>query len=184
VDLEELVRGCLENRPGAWEALVDTYAKRIYNMALRFSGNREEAQDLTQEVFVKLWHSLPRYDFHKDFTAWLLVIARNQLIDEYRKRRQEKSLRQDLDGREVSLPSPDDPEASLARSEARVLLEAGLARLSPDMRLTLILRELEGRSYEEMAQVLGLPLGTVKSRVNRARIQLAEALRDMKGGLS
>lgn len=177
-----MIRDCREGRPGAWQTLVDQFAKRIFSMAYRFSNNREEAEDMTQEIFVKLWNNLPRYDSGKDFTAWFLTMARNHLIDEYRKQKLEKSLRDEFDEQTQSRPAYDGPEEGYARLEARQTLMTYLAGLPSDMRTAIILRDIEGRSYEEMAETLHLPQGTVKSRVNRARLRLAELVREIKGG--
>jgi len=182
--LEATVRGCLEGSPTAWRALVDAYARRVFNMAYQFCGSREEAEDLTQEVFLKLHGALPKYDFGKSFTAWLLTLAKNHLIDEYRRTKWEKANRDDFDERVLSQAVADGPEARLAAKETKELVWEGLGLLPADMRMVVILRDLQGRSYEEVAEVLGLPLGTVKSRVNRARLALARVLRERRGGLT
>jgi RNA polymerase sigma-70 factor (ECF subfamily) len=161
--------------------LMNTYAKRVFNMAYQFCGNREEAEDLTQDIFLKLHHSLSKFDFQKNFTAWLLTLAKNHLIDEYRKTKWEKTQRDEFDERVLPQASISGPEESLVQKETRALIWEGLNRLSSEMRMAVILRDLQGRSYEEMAEILGLPLGTVKSRVNRARIALAEVLKEKKG---
>ncbi len=184
MELNEIIRECLEGRQGAWETLVNMYAKRVFNMAYQFCGSREQAEDLSQEVFLKLYHALPKYDFAKNFTAWLLTLTKNYLIDEYRKTKWEKSNRDEFDERVLAQATGSGPEDDLVRSETRAIIWAGLNRLSSEMRMAVVLRDLQGRSYEEMAGILDLPLGTVKSRVNRARIALAEVLRERKGDLS
>jgi RNA polymerase sigma-70 factor (ECF subfamily) len=160
---------------------MNTYAKRVFNMAYQFSGSRQEAEDMTQEIFFKLYNSLARFDFQKNFTAWLLTLAKNHLIDEYRKTKWEKTQRDDFDERVLTQSSLAGPEETLVQKETRALIWEGLNRLSSEMRMAVILRDLQGRSYEEMAEILNLPLGTVKSRVNRARIALAEVLKEKKG---
>jgi len=184
VELNEIIRECLEGRQGAWETLVNMYAKRVFNMAYQFCGSRQEAEDLSQEVFLKLYNSLPKYDSAKNFTAWLLTLTKNYLIDEYRKTKWEKSQRDEFDERLLAQASGSGPEDDLVRTETRAIIWGGLNRLSSEMRMAVVLRDLQGRSYEEMAEILDLPLGTVKSRVNRARIALAEVLRERKGDLS
>jgi RNA polymerase sigma-70 factor, ECF subfamily len=183
VDLEATIRGCLDGSQSAWKALVDAYARRVFNMAYQFCGSREEAEDRTQEVFLKLHGALPKYDFGKNFTAWLLTLAKNHLIDEYRRTKWEKANRDDFDERVLSQAAASGPEASLVAQETKELVWEGLNRLSADMRMVIILRDLQGKSYEEVAAILGLPLGTVKSRVNRARLSLAEVLREHRGDL-
>jgi len=163
---------------------MNTYAKKVFNLAYQFSGSRQEAEDRTQEIFLKLYNSLAKFDFQKNFTAWLLTLAKNHLIDEYRKTKWEKTQRDDFDERVLAQGSLSGPEESLVQKETRALIWDGLNQLSPEMRMAVILRDLQGRSYEEMAEILGLPLGTVKSRVNRARIALAEVLKEKRGELS
>lgn len=184
MDLNEVIRECLAGSQGAWETLMNTFAKRIFNMAYQFSGSRQEAEDRTQEVFLKLHGALPKYDFGKNFTAWLLTLAKNHLIDEYRRTKWEKTQRDDFDERVLAQPAHDGPETSLVEKETKALVWEGLNRLSAEMRMVIILKDLQGGSYEEVAEILSLPLGTVKSRVNRARIHLAEVLREYRGGTS
>jgi RNA polymerase sigma-70 factor (ECF subfamily) len=164
--------------------LVDLFSKKVFNMAYQFAGSFQEAEDMTQDIFMKLYGALPKYDFGKNFAAWLLTLAKNHLIDEYRKTKWEKTQRDEFDERVLTQASVPGPEESLARKETRAVIWGGLNRLSSEMRMAVILRDLQGRSYEEMAEILGLPLGTVKSRVNRARIALAEVLKEKKGELS
>jgi RNA polymerase sigma-70 factor (ECF subfamily) len=183
VDLEATIRGCLEGSQSAWKALVDAYARRIFSMAYQFCGSREEAEDRTQEVFLKLHGALPKYDFGKNFTAWFLTLAKNHLIDEYRRTKWEKTQRDEFDERVLSQAAGCGPEENLVAKETKTLVWEGLNRLSADMRMVIILRDLQGQSYEEVAATLGLPLGTVKSRVNRARIQLAQVLKEQRGDL-
>ena len=183
MDLEAIIRDCLAGSQSAWRALVDAYARRIFNMAYQFCGSREEAEDRTQEVFLKLHGALPKYDFGKNFTAWLLTLAKNHLIDEYRRTKWEKRNRDEFDERILSQPAANGPEEDLVARETKELVWEGLDRLTADMRMVVILRDLQGKSYEEVAEVLDLPLGTVKSRVNRARLQLARVLRERRGDL-
>jgi RNA polymerase sigma-70 factor (ECF subfamily) len=180
VELEAIIRDCLDGNEGAWHMLVDLYAKKIFNMAYQFAGSVPEAEDLTQDIFLKLHHALPKYDFGKNFTAWFLTLAKNALIDEYRRTKWEKKQRDEFDDRFYAAASADDPERGLAEEETRRILWAGLNALPPDMRLAVILKEIQGKKYEEVADILGLPVGTVKSRINRGRLQLAKILKDRK----
>ena len=181
MELNEIIRDCLEGRQGAWDTLMNMYAKKVFNMAYQFSGSREEAEDLTQDIFLKLYNSLSKYDFQRNFTAWLLTLAKNFLIDEYRRTKWEKTQRDDFDEGLLAQASLAGPEEDLDLKETRAVIWEGLNRLNSEMRMAVVLRDLQGRSYEEMTEMLGIPLGTVKSRVNRARIQLAEVLRERKG---
>lgn len=161
--------------------LVDAYARKIFNLAYQFSGSRQEAEDLTQEIFLKLYNSLGKYDAGKNFTAWLLTLGRNHLIDQYRRTRREKTQRDEFEEHLIEAGSSTDPEHSLIREETRKKVWDGLDRLPEDMRMALILRDIQGHSYEDMAESLSVPLGTVKSRVNRARLQLARVLKEHQG---
>jgi len=160
--------------------LVNTYSKRIFNLSYQFAGSYQEAEDLTQEIFLKLYNSLSKYDFGKNFTAWLLTLSRNYLIDEYRRTKWEKKNRDDYDDHLISAAPSEGPEASLVTEENRKMIWKSLNLLSSDIRMAIILRDIQGKSYEEIAEILSLPLGTVKSRVNRGRLQLAKNLQNRK----
>ncbi len=161
---------------------MNAYAKRVFNLAHQFSGSFEEAEDQTQEIFLKLHGALPKFDFQRSFTAWLLTLAKNHLIDQYRRTKWERTKRDDFDECFTAGPSAGNPEESLEREESRRLVWESLNDLTPDMRMAVILRDLQGQSYEEIAAVLDLPLGTVKSRVNRARLALARVIQERRGG--
>jgi RNA polymerase sigma-70 factor (ECF subfamily) len=180
VDLKEVIQDCLEGNQGAWRMLVDAYSKKVFNLAYQFAGSYEEAEDLTQDIFLKLYSVLPKYDFEKNFTAWLLTMARNQLIDTYRRTKWEKTSRDAFDERFLAADRTGGPEAGLEHEADRRMVWASLNRLSSDIRMAVILRDIQDKSYEEIAQILGLPLGTVKSRVSRGRLQLARLLKDRK----
>ncbi len=182
MEVKEIVRKCLKGEAEAWKMLVDLYSRKIFNLAYRFAGTPQEAEDLTQEIFLKLYNSLDKYDFEKDFSTWFFTLARNFLIDEYRKNRMEKSLKSDFEELTTSASAVDSPENRLLGQEKAELVRQALLSLSPELRMVLILRELEGFSYEEIASQLKLPLGTVKSRVNRGRIQIARAILEKTGG--
>jgi len=164
--------------------LVNAFSKRVLNMAYHFSGSYEEAEDLTQEIFLKLHHSLAKYDFAKKFDAWFLTLAKNHLIDSYRKTKWEKKNRDEFDEHFPGSDSSDNPENRLVREDTRKLVWDGLNKLPTDIRLAVIFIDIQGKSYEETAQVMGLPIGTVKSRVNRGRLQLARLIKDRRGDIS
>ncbi len=180
--MKAVIQGCLEGNRGAWEELVNSYSQKILNMAFQFTGSRAEAEDLTQEIFLKVYSSLEKFDTEKNFTAWVLTLAKNHLIDEYRKTKWEKKNRDDFDdvlakGGGAHAPGPE--EDAIETDNRRILWE-GLNRLPSDVRMAIVLKELQGQSYEEVAQVLNLPLGTVKSRINRGKLMLARILMDAK----
>lgn len=160
--------------------LVDTYSRRIFNMAYQFSGSYEEAQDMTQEIFLKLYNSLEKYDSRKNFHAWLLTLSKNHLIDHYRKTKWEKKNRDEFDEHFLASQDRTGPEEGMVRKENKKILWSGLNHLSSEVRMAVILRDIQGKKYEEIAEILELPLGTVKSRVNRGRIQLAKILKTKK----
>ncbi len=162
--------------------LVDLYSRKIFNLALQFSGSPQEAEDLTQDIFLKLYHSLSKYNFERDFTAWLLTLARNYLIDEFRRTKAERNQRGEFEELTLAAAETDGPESRYLRQEKAELVRKALRQLSPDLRVVLVLREIEGLSYEEIAEKLKIPLGTVKSRVNRGRIQMAQTIMGQKGG--
>jgi RNA polymerase sigma-70 factor (ECF subfamily) len=176
-----MIKKCLEGNTGAWKMLVDTYSKKVFNLAYQFAGGYEEAEDMTQEIFFKLYNTLPKYDFNKNFTAWLLTLARNHLIDQYRRTKWEKKSRDNFDEHLLAADSHMNPEEKILMKESKKLIWEGLNHLSGDIRMAVILRDIQGKTYEEIAEILSLPLGTVKSRVNRGRIHLAKILKEKKG---
>jgi RNA polymerase sigma-70 factor, ECF subfamily len=177
---QQLVERCLSGDDGAWELLVRNHTRRVYAICYRFVGKDSEAQDLTQEVFLRLFRTLHSFRAGEgSFTVWLARLTRNLLIDNYRRTRNERvtdSIEDQVYGLE-SKASTSRTEAALAGREASELLQAALQKLSPDLRETVILRDLEELEYREIAETLGVPEGTVKSRLNRGRAELARHLR-------
>jgi RNA polymerase sigma-70 factor (ECF subfamily) len=182
VDLNEVIKQCLQGKEGAWEMLVNTYSKRVFNLAYQFAGSYQEAEDLTQDIFLKLYHTLPKYDFEKNFTAWLLTLAKNQLIDTYRRTKWEKSNRDNFNENFLAAETSESPEAGLAREADRKIIWEGLNRLSSETRLAVIFRDIQDKTYEEIAEIMNVPVGTVKSRVSRGRLELAKILQTKKEG--
>ncbi len=157
--------------------LVNTYSKRIFNLAYNFSGSLQEAEDLTQEIFMKLFHSLSKYNKNKNFDAWLITLSKNHLIDQYRKTKWEKRNRDELNENSILIDNSKSPENRIELNENKNIVWRGLNKLSSEIRISIILRDIQGKTYEEIAEILSLPLGTVKSRVNRGRLQLAQILK-------
>lgn len=179
----ELVRRCRAGDSAAWEQVVREYSRRVYNLAYRFTGRHESAEDLTQEVFVRVYRSLEQYDPQAgDLANWLMRLARNLVIDDYRKRgRTPTDSGEDLTDHEYHLESHHDlPDRGIERSERAGQVHAAIARLAPDLRECVILRDIEELTYQEIVDILRIPIGTVKSRINRGRIELAKILRRMK----
>lgn len=178
----QLVERCLAGDEGAWEDLVKTHTRRVYSICYRFIGKDSEAQDLTQEVFLRLFRTLKSFRAGEgSFTVWLSRMTRNLLIDNYRRTRQERvtdSIEDQLPMlEERSVGAGSRADGILAGREASELLQSALLKLSPELRETVILRDLEELEYKEIAETLGVPEGTVKSRLNRGRAELARILR-------
>lgn len=177
----QLVARCLSGDEAAWEEMVRVHTRRVYSICYRFTGTDAEAQDLTQEVFLRVFRSIKSYRAGEgSFVVWLARLSRNLLIDHYRRTRLDRAT----DSIETQLPMLEEKTATLARAdglvagrEASDLLQGALQKLSPELRETVILRDLEELDYREIAQVLHIPEGTVKSRLNRGRAELARVLR-------
>ena len=179
----ELVRRCRAGDSVAWEHVVQEYSRRVYNLAYRFTGRHETAEDLTQEVFVRVYRSLEQYDAQAgDLANWLMRLARNLVIDDYRRRtRTPTDLGDDLEDHSYHLESrTDTPDRGVERTERAKQVHAAIAKLPHDLRECVILRDIEELTYQEIVDILNIPLGTVKSRINRGRIDLAKILRRMK----
>lgn len=181
---QELVKQCLAGDNPAWEELLRGHTRKIYNLCYRFTGRPSDAEDLAQEVFIKVFQTLKTYDAAQGtFATWLNRVARNHLVDHYRRTRRDRaatSLEDELATLEEK-PSPGaGPVARVESRERKELLQAGLNRLSPDMREAVILRDLHDLDYDEIGQILDIPQGTVKSRINRGRVELARVLKRME----
>jgi RNA polymerase sigma-70 factor (ECF subfamily) len=182
-----LVRRCIAGDAVAWEEIVQRYNRRIYNICYRFAGSADDAQDLTQEVFIKMYRTLSSYDAGRAaFMTWLTTITRNLLVDHFRKTKQER-MTDSLDGvsseHEDAMPLSDKipdkaapPDARVQSREAGETVHHALQKLSPELREAVILRDLQDMDYREIAAVLRVPEGTVKSRINRGRAELARLL--------
>jgi RNA polymerase sigma-70 factor (ECF subfamily) len=179
-----LVERCLSGDDAAWEELVRQHTRRVYGLCYRFTGSDAEAQDLTQDVFLRIFRSLRSFrSTEGSFVTWLARLTRNLLIDHYRRSRQERvtdSIEEQLPMLEENVAASARPDGLVAGREASEILQAALQKLSPELRETVILRDLQELEYREIAQVLQVPEGTVKSRLNRGRAELARVLRKQK----
>jgi RNA polymerase sigma-70 factor, ECF subfamily len=177
---EELVERCLDEDDAAWEDLVKEHTRRVYGLCYRFTRKHSDAQDLTQDVFLRVFQTLGTFrSAESSFTGWLIRITRNLLIDNYRRSGKDRvtwSI-EDQDGIEWIATSAELPDQALAWREANDLLQASLARLSPELREPIVFSDLEELKYRETAVILGIPEGTVKSRLNRGRAELAKVMR-------
>jgi RNA polymerase sigma-70 factor (ECF subfamily) len=182
---QALLDRCIAGENSAWEALLRTYTRRIYNLCYRFTGRVEEAEDLTQEVFIKVFQTLKSYDAAQgSFSTWLTRVARNHLVDHYRRTRKDRvtSSLEDDAGRLAEMTSPHaEPTSGVESRERKEGLQLALDKLSPDLREAVVLRDLQDLDYQEIALVLKVPEGTVKSRINRGRLELARVLKRMEG---
>jgi RNA polymerase sigma-70 factor (ECF subfamily) len=180
-----LVSRCLSGDEAAWEELVRQHTRHVYGLCYRFTGSGAEAQDLTQEVFLRVFRTLKTFrSAEGSFGTWLARVARNLLIDHYRRTRQERvtdPIEEQLSVLEdKGATASERPDHAVAGREASEILQAALQKLSPDLREAVILRDLQEMEYREIAEVLGIPEGTVKSRINRGRAELARLLRRQK----
>jgi len=179
-----LVERCLAGDEAAWEGLVRLHSRRVYGLCYRFTGKDSEAQDLTQEVFLRVYRTLRTFRATEGaFTTWLTRLSRNLLIDYYRRTRHERitdSIEEQLPVLEEAMPAAARPDGLVAGREASEILQAALQKLSPELREAVILRDLQEMEYREIADVLHIPEGTVKSRLNRGRAELARVLKRQK----
>ena len=182
-----LVRRCIAGDAAAWEEIVQKYHRRIYNICYRFTGSGTDADDLAQEVFIKMYRTLNSYDTERGaFMTWVTTVTRNLLVDHFRKTRQDRvtdSLDTPQSEQEDAMPLGDriadqapSPDTKVQSREAKEAVHEALQKLSPDLREAVILRDLQDMDYKEIATVLRVPEGTVKSRINRGRAELARLL--------
>jgi RNA polymerase sigma-70 factor, ECF subfamily len=182
-----LVRRCVSGDAAAWQEIVQQYHRRIYNICYRFSGSADDASDLTQEVFIKMYRTLSTYDTSRaSFMTWVTTVTRNLLVDHFRKGKYDR-ITDSLDAapasQEDGLTLADQledkaasPESKMRSQETQKLVHEALRRLSPELREAVILRDLQDLDYKDIAKVLSVPEGTVKSRINRGRTELARLL--------
>jgi RNA polymerase sigma-70 factor (ECF subfamily) len=193
--LGRLVRECIAGDQQAWQQLVASQHRRIYGICYRFTGSASDAEDLTQDVFLKLYRNLTSFDVQKgNFNTWLTTLARNLLVDHFRRTRMDRAT----DSLDASLSNHDDgsggptlagrladprpsQEAHASGLELKVRIQQALAQLSPELREAVVFRDLEDMDYKEIAQVLRIPEGTVKSRISRGRGELARLLQRIEG---
>ena len=175
---DQLIEACLRGDQSAWDAIVQRYWRKAFNVGYTFVGRHEEAEDLTQEIFLKVFKALDTFDRRANFQTWLVSISRNVCIDHYRKVRRE---RETVDcGVDVANLSPAaaglDPLAKLQRVDRRELLRRAMLNVRPALREAVLLRDLQELTYHDIANRLTLPEGTVKSRINRGRRELARQI--------
>jgi RNA polymerase sigma factor (sigma-70 family) len=190
--LHRLVYACMQGNSAAWQQLVVSQHRRVYGICYRFTGSPTDAEDLTQDVFLKVYRNLPGFDPEKGaFTTWLTTLTRNLLVDHFRRTRQDRSTdsldetaRDDGEGPTMADRLADARPGQLqhvAQMELRARVQHALKQLSPELREAVILRDLQDMDYKEIAAVLHVPEGTVKSRISRGRAELARTLGRKEG---
>ena len=182
-EIEALIQRCLQGDQVAWDAIVQQYRRKVFNVAYKFVGRHEEAEDLTQDIFLKIFKSLGTFDRRANFQTWLISVSRNLCIDHYRSVRQERlTIDRQVDPNELSPVSHDPgPIEAIEQQDRVALLREALAALPDSLRTAILMRDIQELSYQEIADRLHLPEGTVKSRINRGRTELARQIRRMRG---
>ncbi len=181
--IETLIQRALRGDQRAWEDIVRQYWRRVFNVAYKFVGRHDEAEDLTQDIFLKIFKSLDTFDRRANFQTWLISVSRNLCIDHYRSVRKEREvIDRHADASTLSPVSHEPgPIAALEQHDRVVLLRRALQDLPETLRSAVVMRDLQELSYQEIADRLKLPEGTVKSRINRGRTELARRVRRLRG---
>jgi len=177
-EIDPLIERCLKGDQRAWDDIVRLYWRKVFNVAYKFVGRQDEAEDLTQDIFLKLFKSLKTFDRRANFSTWLISVSRNLCIDHYRSMRREHDVvTHDVDVVTLARPSGlDSPQVALEQRDRVALLRAALDKLAPSLRTAVMLRDIQELSYQEIAEKLGVPEGTVKSRINRGRAELSRQI--------
>ena len=186
IDWSQTVRRCMNGDSAAWADLVRIHHRRVYGLCYRFTGNPTDAEDLTQDVFLKVYSNLASFDTGRgSLQVWITTMTRNLLVDNFRRTRNQRATSSLDDGWESAedlkpvdrlVSSSPSPHESAAQKELAKMVQNALARVSVELREAVILRDLQDLDYKEIAQVLGIPEGTVKSRISRGRAELARLL--------
>lgn len=180
--LDGLIERCLAGDQDAWADIVRMHWRKVFNLAYKFVGRHDEAEDLTQDIFLRIFRALHTFDRRANFQTWLISISRNLCIDHYRSKRKEReTMARDVDASTL-MPASREKSADgrLEELDVRELVRTALVELAPPLREAVVLRDLQDFSYLEIAERLGLPEGTVKSRINRGRLELARQVRRLQ----
>jgi RNA polymerase sigma-70 factor (ECF subfamily) len=180
--IDTLIQRCLSGDQQAWEEIVRLHRRKVFNIAYKFTGKHDEAEDLTQDVFLKIFKSLDTFDRRANFQTWLVSVSRNLCIDHYRSVRKEReTIDRDVDpGNLAPVAHGTSALAALEQRDRATLLRQALEELAPTLRTAVLLRDIQELSYQEIADRLQLPEGTVKSRINRGRTELARQIKRIR----
>ncbi len=180
--IDEVIQRCLTGDQAAWDEIVRLHWRRVFNIAYKFVGRHDLAEDLTQDVFLKLFKSLDTFDRRANFQTWLISVSRNLCIDHYRSVRKEReTMNRDVDPADLTpVATTRSPHVELEQRDRVELLRAALDTLAPTLRTAVMLRDIQELSYQEIADRLRLPEGTVKSRINRGRTELARQIQTLR----
>jgi RNA polymerase sigma-70 factor (ECF subfamily) len=180
--IDTLIERCLRGDQVAWEQVVRQHWRKVFNVAYKFVGSHEQAEDLTQDIFLKIFRSLDTFDRRANFQTWLISVSRNLCIDHYRSVRRERQLiDRELRSEEATAVSVTvSPLKALENRDLAAELRAALQTLPSSLRTAVLLRDIHELSYQEIADRLRLPEGTVKSRINRGRRELARRILRMR----
>ena len=179
---DRLIEECLAGNQAAGESIVRQHWRKVFNLAYKFVGKHDEAEDLTQDIFLKIFKALATFDRRANFQTWIISISRNLCIDHYRSVRKEReTIAREVDPSTLSPASKEiGPLKALEHQDVRDLLRRALEQLPETLRTAVVMRDLKELSYQEIADELGLPEGTVKSRINRGRLELARQVRRLQ----
>jgi RNA polymerase sigma-70 factor (ECF subfamily) len=179
---DSLIEQCLSGDQSAWEQVVRQNWRKVFNVAYKFVGKHDEAEDLTQDIFLKIFRALNTFDRRANFQTWIISISRNLCIDHYRSVRKERqTIARDIDSSDLQPATAErGPYQMAEHQDLRAQLRQALETLPVTLRTAVVLRDLQELSYQEIADRLGLPEGTVKSRINRGRIELAHQLKRLQ----
>ena len=180
--IDDIIERCLSGDQSAWDEIVRLYWRKVFNIAYKFVGRHDLAEDLTQDVFLKLFKSLDTFDRRANFQTWLISVSRNLCIDHYRSVRKEReSVARDIDPADLATVAPGrNAQAELEARDRVALLRVALDKLAPTLRTAVMLRDIQELTYQEIADKLKLPEGTVKSRINRGRTELARQIQKLR----
>jgi RNA polymerase sigma-70 factor (ECF subfamily) len=180
--IDAIIERCLQGDQAAWNDIVRLYWRKVFNVAYKFVGRHDLAEDLTQDIFLKLYRSLGTFDRRANFQTWLISVSRNLCIDHYRSVRKEReTVNRDVDAADLTPASTDvGADVRLEQRDRVTMLRTALNKLPPTLRTAVLMRDIQELAYTEIAEKLGVPEGTVKSRINRGRTELARQIQRLR----